>query len=443
MKLVSQLRRIINEAVGVPSNILESATELYDDIYGYLKDTIDPNNEVKDYKDLTFIIDKIVKISDMWTISIKIIFDIVDHPSVVYIKMSYNRPVRFTPTHSITHKEPILPQISIGIKLGAPYSNKASDIITFWEDNKSRKIAVLAHELSHTYNFYKNPKQSLETAAEYKASLNQISGNIPVLREFLFGSYFLTKDEILVRPSQLYSELMSNNVTKGKFLEEYNKSDLVQQLKLLRSLTYEKLYNDLEVYYPSIRDSVRDKLLKGALNSDPDTRIWYEELLRDDSKENNLQIFLYFIRLNMIQVRTKIFQDLQKKHLGKNGENILEVPSYMTEKYTEYFNSITQGGKFYERFNLEESKKLNEKFFTEKIDNISLNAGNTLKKISKVYSLLPDDQNSQTLNKKINMRVKPTNEQNSINKDYLFEVSGNTPFDFTDITIPKTLPKKT
>jgi hypothetical protein len=32
--------------------------------------------------------------------------------------------------------------------------------------------------------------------------------------------------------------------------------------------------------------------------------------------------------------------------------------------------------------------------------------------------------------------------KNSINKDYLFEVSGNTPFDFTDITIPQTLPKR-
>jgi hypothetical protein len=32
--------------------------------------------------------------------------------------------------------------------------------------------------------------------------------------------------------------------------------------------------------------------------------------------------------------------------------------------------------------------------------------------------------------------------ENSINKDYLFEVSGNTPFDFSNIIIPQTLPKK-
>jgi len=425
MKLISQLRNIVYEAVGVPENISESATKLYKDILQYLESIIDPMNDVGEYSELQFNIENYYRVSDFQISSVELKIKIFDNKKPVLIGMSFNN----NPIPSLTHvKITSTSDIKLGIRIGANYEDKSEVIFELFKNERSKFIAALAHELKHAYDFYKKPENSIESFVDYHATLQANIGDIPSLRELIFGMYFSHQIENLVRPSEMYTELSSKNVTKQKFLNEFNKSGIIRELNILRNLTYDKILQNLNENY--------DKVLNTILRNLPDANT--------RTKEENIQIYLSGVRKVILKLRADLMSDvIYRDEKDELISALINLPSNAQKKYSEYIRKITQGGKYDETFDYEKSKKINEEFFSKIINNINFVGEKSYKKIAKVYSLLPDEnENSQTLNKKINMKVTPTNEQNYVDKDYLFEVSGNTPCDFTDVTIPKTLPKK-
>lgn len=226
-----------NEALGVPSGILDAAEVCVDSFYDGMQTLFDAD----DFKKLLLLLagqgdisvsnksngDSIytiniitpgVQVSDMQIKKFRFIINVTESKSTNKLFLdSFSYLIKLEANSTLTSlvKE-FQDATEIGIYIDAPVDTTYAEVYHFLEANKDQMLSSLTHELKHVYDFFKREKTSISLWGRYKIA--NYSTNIDAIDAFLSALYYFNSIESLTRSSEFAMRLRRSNVTKATFM---------------------------------------------------------------------------------------------------------------------------------------------------------------------------------------------------------------------------------
>lgn len=268
MKLIDTL----NEALGVPSGIVEVASEIYDKIVsGKFTYIINDDEDLSIEGNNPNVIVDTFKIGD--EIYNKVMYHIIVKPHPKADEVDLTGMSAETTITSIgvgkfvNEQDDVIRIIFNFVCPGDGESPSMSDkdirnnIKKFFLKGKSNMISQITHELKHVYDHSKKKTENLPSLSKYQVYKQYIGWGIKPMSNFCFSLYFMSIAETLVRPSELAALIQTNGITKQNFLSFLKNNETYSQLNEIKNMTYESFYNDLFNYIDNIKEfyNIKDK----------------------------------------------------------------------------------------------------------------------------------------------------------------------------------------
>ena len=244
-------RRNINEALGVPENIINSAVKLYNGIISYLEGL-----SGIDEQDLyTFDLVGDYRISDMPLNKINMKLKL--HKDVDYdfdlLSMAQETKNVINQYFQIEAKVDE-DSITLNIDMITPDVFDDEELVNYFKNKKRYLVPVLAHELKHGYDTYKKSTYDFGKKVDYIVISEGRFANIKPLNDFLYKSYYIHNIENLVRPTELATEIELDKITPKQFYNFFTKNRIFETLKKIKDFSYDGLKNELKSYIGVIDD---------------------------------------------------------------------------------------------------------------------------------------------------------------------------------------------
>lgn len=277
------------------------------------------------------------------------------------------------------------------INLGCKSDMDIIDIVHFFEKNRATMISSIAHELKHFFDNTIRQSVDIKTTISYYANTALREKASIVAQTMSNAMYFTSLDELLVAPTEVYAELRAKNVTKKKFLDEINNIRLISEYKnIINNFNYNKIYDNIfeefrvsfktEPYLKSSIFDISKKYLKNGASND-----YTLALLMTELAFHTVRIGYYdIIKTRIISLYHKIPNYEFLRNIG------ITLPITDPEGILLY-NKMSKNEYYAEsEFSLADSPRKNMIFFTREINKIRNKASKILRKLYKIYSLLPD-----------------------------------------------------
>jgi hypothetical protein len=347
----------IKEKLGVPSGILESGEDLYNDII----DKIKSYHSIEELEN-GFDIESEYKVGDHIFKKIKVKFDFNVDPEeepdlygIATHKLS-KLSQKFNLYH-VNEKEEIELIFNFSIKP----ETTVEDIVNILVSNPEKTISTFTHELGHGYYDVKKRGEKSTSRAEYQAVSSNRFSNINLLNDFIFYSYYIHGIENVVRPSEMAQLLKLHGVSQKEFLKFFQKTEMYETLKKIQNFSYEYLREELKDEVDNIKD------LFNTNNLD------YEGM----NDEQIIDRILELLYINMVNWK----QDVMMKILTSNAlESIFGFSGDKERFYEKYMNNAI-------RF---QNNPLN--FFKSETRKFNLVATKMIKKLAKLYDYINASQ---------------------------------------------------
>ena len=414
--------KLINEAVGVPKGIMQAGEELYEIVLDVLK-TIN-ENEIEYEFDIE---DKELQISDITIDHIKIIVEIQEvedydgKPEIASMGVS----------NEFNFDNAILMQISPVTKTLILHINfvtgeiwEPEEILEKFQEDEVHTISVMTHELKHKYDRTKKTKGFVGDIADYQTySSGRLNFGIPILNKFMRYSYFIQMAENLVRPTEISTRMLKKGITKEQLYDFITNDIAYKELQEIRNFSFdylmENLYNEMDVInrllehasgYSNLIEEAKNFLenecgydlhdinlmseedIVNALHDEGNDELAkkIESLLHmDDDAKIKMVLKLVYVNLANAKVDTfdNYFYSQQEKidsmfgglmsQLFGGGKKINPDKEKVREKF---INHVTK----YQNREID--------FFKDECERFNYVATKLMKKISKIYSLIPDEK---------------------------------------------------
>lgn len=382
------IKNILNEALGVPEGILESAERLYKMCFSRISKITDPILNGSDEEDYKFIIRSNFKISDYTFTKINLTINFVETDQVDTVElysMGINHQSQFNDRllKLITIMSPN--EVSISIQFALTDTAKISDVIELCKRSKDIMTASLSHELKHAYDHYKKPTQSITQISKYQG-LQKTGFQIKPISLFLYYLYFVHGVENLVRPTELSSLMKSNKIGKKDFYNFLTNSKMYTMMRNINNFTYEGLKSELKDYIPQI-DEILNRVSEKTFNTDEEK---IDEILR--------LVYVNLINNTLNTTKSIMVNNVFESMLGFAGEK--------DELFRKIVKSVLK---------FEDNEKKFYLFEEKKFKHIS---GIMMKKLSKLYSMAKDEKSS-IKNWDLHHKINRTNE--NIQSEYKFK----------------------
>jgi|688.fasta_scaffold55588_2 hypothetical protein len=375
MKIIiteSQLK-LIKEAVGVPENILDEGKVLYDIVKSKLKE-INSNKEKYLFEDIE--ID--LRVSDVNFTNLNLLIKVeeleeYDGTEAVIASMGVGNEFNFD--------EGIMMQINaetstidLFIQFIVPEGWQPSDLYNSFIQYETQNISTMAHELMHRFKRSKKTKGLAGDTADYQTySSGRLNFGIPVINEFMRYSYFIQNEENVVRPTEVASRMTQKGITRENFYEFLMNDDVIKELKKIQNFSFEYLIQSL---YDQM-DRVFALLEHAGENP------------KENSPKENIKMVLELVYINLSNTKMEFFEKYILSHeetmFSKMGPFSQlfggKAPSESkTKLLNKYRNHVTK----YENREMD--------FFKDECERFNYVATKLIKRISKVYSLIPDEK---------------------------------------------------
>lgn len=260
LKHIKLFEQFTNEALGVPSNLVNSAKLIYDKII----------NQISYSGKARTIMNRNYSLVDQFMVG--------DH---TFNRINFRMSIRVDPnitkvalaganatSQSVT--SPNLKRLRnvsdpTEAEMGFIFANDtvefdAVEIKNYLIDKRHEIIGIISHELKHAYDGVKKRVTSSVQRAEYSAYSNIGFGELEPISDFFNHFYFVHKIENLVRASEVAGEMESIGITQKQFYNFITNSDLFKRLSKLRTYTYENFRKELVPYIPVIKDILTNRL---------------------------------------------------------------------------------------------------------------------------------------------------------------------------------------
>jgi hypothetical protein len=364
---------LIKEAVGVPENILEEGKKLYEIVASKLK-SITSTKEEYFFEN----IDIDLNVSDVNFTHLNLIVkvdELEDYDGVepVIASMGVGNEFNFD--------EGIMMQINaetstidLFIQFIVPEGWQPNDLYMVFIEQKIHNTSVMAHELMHRFRRSKKSKGLAGDTADYQAySSGKLNFGIPIINEFMMYSYFIQNEENVVRPTEVASRMIQNGITREKFYEFIMQDDTIKTLKKIQNFSFEYLIKGL---YEQM-DRVFALLEHAGENP------------KENSPEENIKSVLELVYINLANLKMEFF------------ENFILSREEMIFSKMGHFSQLFGGKepkedkvKLLNKYHSHVTKYANKEmdFFKDECERFNYVATKLIKRISKVYSLIPDEK---------------------------------------------------
>jgi hypothetical protein len=375
MKYINNFE-LFNEAVGVPSGMVQTAQTLLDKL-------LNVNFDRAFYEDLE---DYPIEIRDNFTIAdfkfsnINIYFNFYlakereDKIKLAGVQVSRAYTLGKQNKKMIMIQTPIKTDKSININFNFIINSEiyGKDIKEYFKENKTLVVGILSHELKHEYDSFKKPARNLISSSEYNVFSNASFEDIVPLNQFFYNLYYMHEIESLVRPSEMAGEIEELGVTKKDFYKYFTSSEMFKKLNGIKNYTFEKLKQDLKSYIPQI---------KGLLNSNDELKTLIQTGQIDNDYLIEIILKLAFVNLNnwkMDDLESTIQINPFALVVGLVDDQILTDRDRTLQSYQD---------------KLMRFKDDYAAFYTFEINKMAKSAEKIIKKIAKLYSIAKEETN--------------------------------------------------
>jgi len=389
LKIIKK-RDLLNEALGVPDGITDAAIMIYDKVMNEI-----PNNY--DFEDLNNIKGKIININtDLQVNDYKfnnfvLKFELIENNDgeIHLISFGSGNPMKMTSNgyESMSILKNFGVGFSLRIVLSAPRYVTGGIIKQKLNSEKESIIGVLAHEIMHTYNYYKNKKGNLNRELLYHISTANNTGLIGI-DNFFKCIYFGSLIETVVHAAEIGTELKVRDIDRKNFLNFIQSHDTILNLKFVSQYTFDKFISDLKLQIGDIKNSMQDANIPIPNNED--------------------DIIFLFLRVYWKNLIDKGIEKIQDMVIDLNDINqFLYMTRFGKSMYEDTIKDVIRKVFLIRKEKNEESFK---RFFEKEINYANFMAKKNLRKLFKLYAMAKN-----TDDKKLPSAMKRmTNESNKI-----------------------------
>ena len=366
MKIIiteSQLK-LIKEAVGVPEGIIKAGEELFNLVSSELKNIDSKENEYN------FEIKRKIIISDVTfrKINLNITVEEIDDydGKPVIASMGAGNKFKFDEGAmlQLNFKDST---IDLHISFVVPEDWDVNDLYQTFVEDKIRSTSVLSHEVMHRFHRQKQTFELIGGTADYQTyASGKINFGIPILNKFMRFSYFIQFSENVVRPSEVASRMIQKGIKKEDFLDFINNDEVFVELKEIRDFSYDyligKLYDEMKYV---------DRLLE-HIDEDP-TQM---------SDEEKIKSVLELAYINLVNLKVENFDNYFYDATEKL-RNLFGLDNKNEGKEKIRRNFVNHVSKYQNR---------EMDFFKDECERFNYVSTKLMKKISKIYSLIPNEK---------------------------------------------------
>ena len=369
--------KILQEAVGVPEGILQAGEELYNIVSDELK-SIDSTEEKYEFE----VEDKELTISDVTFDNINIEINVeevedfpYEHPMIASMGVG----------NEFNFDEGVMLQVNaksstidLVVNFIAPEDWEPEDLYKEFTKDKEQTVSVMSHEIMHRFHRQKQEHELIGGTADYNVySSGGLRFGIPVINDFMRYSYFIQHSENVVRPTEIASRMMQKGIKKQDFYDFMVNDEVFTELKRIREFSYDYL---MERLYEEM-DSV-DGLISHA-GGDPDS-------MDDDEK---IKSVLELVYVNLVNAKVDTFDNFFYSRSEKMAQ-MFGGGGLFSSIFGKVKSPSEEKEKVRRKFINHVSKYQNREmdFFKDECERFNYVATNLMKKISKIYALLPDEK---------------------------------------------------
>jgi hypothetical protein len=370
--------KFINEALGVPENILDAADMLYDIVEKDIK-SIDKIQDGYEFDgDIEFELgDKKKVMIDSYELKVNI-EEIEDQEGVLDIismgmggSFGFNRDVYMKETEPSTTLE-----LTITFAVGENWEPEG--LIRKMEEERDEHVSSLAHEIKHKYDKQSKQFGLMGPDAEYQATQRRGNFGIPAIdRVFYRYMYYIHAIENLVRPTEVAYTMKRKNITKSQFKEFLENNRVYRELVEIKNFTFDDFISQLKE-----QEERLDKLIE-HIDEDPSN-------MTLDEKINRVLEVAY---IDLVNNRMELFMIMTEHAMDdflKFGSQLGLLPSGTEEKVKQLEKTDEVRQKFLKY--VMKYEKNPTKFFENEIENFQYVANKMIKKISKLFAMAKDDE---------------------------------------------------
>jgi len=355
----------LNEAVGVPTNIVEISQQLYDNMMSELN----PNQDIRSLLRKVIELKGNFQINDYKFKKIMLSFNIEDindynfdennKPKVSLNGMTHHGKVKINSkfNYDVIRK---MNKVELSITFLVDNDTTVQDVIDEFKKERTLMVSSLAHEMKHAYDDFADPLLNTHKRVDYHVGSKRGFGDIQPLNKLLNYMYFAHTTENLVRATELYTALEESGITKKDFYKFITNHKVYIAYKDGTNITYEGLKEDLKLVIPKIKQTFDDNKIDYPKDSTDDEMV--EFTLQ--------QYFKTLLKWKAGAMQEFLTNDYMESFFGFRGAK--------QRYFDNYLSKITKFGEDYERF------------FRYEINQTRNICFKMMKKISKIYSLIKD-----------------------------------------------------
>lgn len=292
--MLRKYNEFILEKLGVPDGIINSSKILLQNIINCFKLSIDDKvNPDPDSNKCSFItnLESPVKIGDMELNDVELMINIYfdnkyENPEVMSWGVAHPSTIDSDIKSNKINLDKKNLKLRIMIDFISKENNGFSKFINKLESERDRNIGIVSHELKHLYDHYMIGKIIISDAIDYSVWARFRTG-VKEIDKFMFYLYLTSKEESLVRSSEIAGELESLSLKKSEFKDFLMKSDLYKNLIEMRDFRFDDMKRNMLKNIDQIKDTfigipedesdqdIIDNILYGV----------YEDIVEDSSNK--------------------------------------------------------------------------------------------------------------------------------------------------------------
>lgn len=359
------MKKEIKEVVGVPTGILKSAEQLYNNLLNALEDTNDMEFVFRGTFKEEFSFPTKFKINDLDITSVDVLvnYNVVENDKLELAGAAYmgELGVNYRRFMVIFMNEPNEVNLSMDFLIPNNREVVFEELIEYMYENKALITSSLAHELKHAYDSFKRPNRKITTQADYQANTTASGYGIGAFRKFYMMLYLATTIEQLVKPTEVASRMDLGNINQKDFLEF-----------LLNDRTY-KDFNDLRNYS-------MDELISDLLKQEKKLRSFdqFKDLPQDEFINQLLKVGY----INLTQEKI----DSVEEFVVRDNDRLLSMMGLDTPNMDYFLKQVNKYKKYANN---------PQDFFTKEIKFLNIVGDKMIKKLGKLYSIANEDDSEQ------------------------------------------------
>lgn len=372
------MKNQIFEALGVPENIIPSARLFYDDLWMTIKNELEKSEGEQEF---SVVPSRNLKIGEyeVEQIEVKITVietDEVQEPDVISMGVSSTSnkgekyPYKGEITTDITNPE-------FDITIAVPEQWSVPEVLSYFKNDRAEIVSSISHEFKHLFDDQKRKWEVFKDRSRYSSGRDIVRFDISKLDRFGYLIYFTHMIESLVRPTEILAMLEENKISKRGFINFLKNNRVYKLLKEANEFNVEGLQSEmLNKHMDRVNEILDNLMIKGR------------KQMSDQEKVDEILKIFY---INLVNTDLGVFRQLITSNFMENIFGFDENKQKVYDKHSNYLRRFEKNPIDYFRFEEKYMKMLSE---------------NIIRKIHKLYSLLPEDNfdTNMNLHKKISSR---------------------------------------